>query len=115
LEDQVSIMTRMFHLDGMKTRIQALISFRAAHDRRIRKEAALPLYHLFLAGPTARGEFQQMTGLGERTARTLLSHLIETGLVTSTGHVAPVRFAFPLDALQFLLPELYPEAAIRED
>jgi len=26
-----------------------------------------------------------------------------------------VRFAFPLDALQFLLPELYPEAAIRED
>ncbi len=114
-EDQVSFMTRMFHLDGMKTRIQALISFRAAHDKRIRPEAALPLYHLFLAGPTTRGEFQQMTGLGERTARTLLSNLIETGLVTSTGHVAPVRFAFPLDALQLLLPELYPEAAIRED
>ena len=56
-----------------------------------------------------------MTGLGERTARTLLSQLIETGLVTSTGHVAPVRFAFPLDALQFLVPELYPEAAGRED
>lgn len=54
-----------------------------------------------------------MTGLGERTARKLLSDLIETGLVSSTGHVAPVRFAFPLDALQFLLPELYPEAAIR--
>jgi hypothetical protein len=30
-------------------------------------------------------------------------------------YVAPVRFAFPLEALQFLLPELYPEAAIRED
>ena len=114
-EDQVSFMTRMFHLDGMKTRIQALITFRAAHEKRIRPEAALPLYHLFLAGPTARGEFQQMTGLGERTARKLLSDLIETGLVTSTGHVAPVRFALPLDALQFLLPELYPEAASRED
>lgn len=113
-EDQVSFMTRMFRLDDMKTRIHALISFRAAHDKRIRPEAALPLYHLFLAGPTSRGEFQQMTGLGERTARTLLSHLIETGLVTSTGHVAPVRFAFPLDALQFLLPELYPEAATHE-
>ena len=108
-------MTRMFHLDGMKTRIQALISFRAAHDKRIRPAAALPLYYLFLAGPTARGEFQQMTGLGERTARTLLSQLIETGLVTSTGHVAPVRFAFPLDALQFLVPELYPEAATGKD
>jgi hypothetical protein len=69
-EDQVSNIGRMFHLDGMKTRIQALISFRAAHDKRIRPEAALPLYHLFLAGPTARGEFQQMTGLGERCSRT---------------------------------------------
>lgn len=114
-EDQVGFMTRMFDLDGMKTRIQALITFRAAHDKRIRLEAALPLYHLFLAGPTSRGEFQQMTGLGERTARNLLSHLIATGLVTSAGHVAPVRIAFPLDALQFLLPELYPEAATHED
>jgi hypothetical protein len=52
-----------------------------------------------------------MTGLGERTARALLSRLIDTGLVTSTGHTAPVQMAFPLDALQFLLPELYPEAA----
>ena len=114
-EDQVGFMTRMFELDGMKTRIQALVTFRAAHDKRMRPEAVLPLHHLFLAGPSSRGEFQQMTGLGERTARTLLSHLIDTGLVTSPGHVAPVRFAFPLDALQFLLPELYPEAASRAD
>ena len=114
-EDQVSFMARMLDLDSMKTRIHALISFRAAHDKSIRPEAIVPLYHLFLAGPTPRGEFQQMTGLGERTARTLLSRLIETGLVTSEGHTAPVRFAFPLDALQFLLPDLYPEAATHED
>lgn len=114
-EDQVGFMARMFNLDEMKTRIQALITFRAAHDKQIRREAVLPLYHLFLAGPTPRGEFLQMTGLGERTARSLLSRLIETGLVSSTGHVAPVRFAFPLDALQFLLPDLYPEAAARLD
>lgn len=114
-EDQIGFMTRMFNLDEMKTRIQALIAFRAAQDRQIRPEAMLPLHHLFLAGPTPRGEFQQMTGLGERTARSLLSRLLETGLVTSAGHVAPVRFAFPLDALQFLLPDLYPEAAARID
>lgn len=52
-------MTRMFHLDGMKTRIHALISFCAAHDKRIRPDAALPLYHLFLAGPTTCGEFHR--------------------------------------------------------
>jgi hypothetical protein len=32
-------------------------------------------------------------------------------LVASEGHAAPVQIAFPLNALQFLFPELYPEAA----
>jgi hypothetical protein len=101
----------MLNLNDMKARIIALVTFRSQFDKSIRAEAALPLFHLFLAGPTPRGEFQQMTGLGERTARSLLSRLIETRLVTSKGHVAPVQIAFPLDALQFLLPELYPEAS----
>jgi Fic family protein len=113
--DQVAFMARMLNLDEMKKRIQALIVFRSTHDKAIRREATLPLYHLFLAGPTPRGEFQQMTGLNERTARSLLSRLLETGLVTSQGHTAKVRFALPLDALQFLLPELYPEAATEAD
>jgi hypothetical protein len=101
----------MLNLDEMKMRIAALISFRSKFDKGIREEAIVPLYHLFLAGTTPRGEFQQMTGLGERTARSLLSKLIETGLVKSEGHTAPVQLAFPLDALNFLLHELYPEAA----
>ncbi len=109
-DDQVSFMAGLLALGGMKKRIEALVTFRAAHDKQVRMEAVLPLYHLFLAGTTPRGEFQQMTGLESRTARKLLSRLIETGLVTSESHVAPVRLAFPLDSLQFLLPGLYPEA-----
>jgi Fic family protein len=109
--DQVDFMARMLDLDAMKARIAALITYRSTLDKSIRTEAIVPLHHLFLAGPTPRGEFQQMTGLGERTARALLSRLIEIGLVASTGHKAPIQIAFPLDALQFLLPELYPEAA----
>jgi Fic family protein len=110
-DDQVSFMSTMLDLDNMKTRIQALITFRAAQDKLIREQAILPLFHVFGLGPLTRGEFQQMTGLGERVARSLLSRLIETGLVVSDGPYAPVRFAFPLDALQFLLPDLYPEAS----
>lgn len=110
-EDQVSFMQKMFDLDNMKRRIEALITFRAAQDKAIRPEATLPLFHLFAAGPLSRGEFQQMTGLGERVARSLLSRLLATSLIVSDGPYAPVRFALPLDALQFLLPELYPEAA----
>lgn len=110
-EDQVSFMQRMLDLDNMKRRIEALITFRSTEDKAIRLEAVLPLFHLFAAGPLTRGEFQQMTGLGERVARTLLSRLLTTGLVVSDGPYAPVRFGLPLDALQFLFPELYPEAA----
>lgn len=110
-EDQVSFMQKMMDLDNMKLRIEALITFRAAQDKAVRAEAILPLFHLFAAGPLSRGEFQQMTGLGERVARSVLSRLVSTGLIVSDGPYANVRFAFPLDALQFLLPELYPEAA----
>ena len=113
-DDQVTFMSKMLNMDEMKVRIAALVSFRSGFDKKIRMEAIVPLHHLFLAGPTSRGEFLQMTGLGERTARLLLSRLIETGLVCSRGHVAPVQIAFPLHSLQFLLPELYPEAATQE-
>jgi hypothetical protein len=103
----------MLDLGQMKERIRGLISFRMAQDKALRPEAVLPLYHLFAAGPVSRGEFQQMTGLGQRVSRTLLSRLISIGLVKAASHVSPVSFALPLDALQFLLPELYPEAATR--
>lgn len=109
--DQVSYMGKMLALDGMKHRIEALVVFRSMHDKRVRAEAILPLFHVFSAGPVSRGEFTQLTGLGERTARSLLSHLLATGLVVSDTPLGPVRFGLPLDSLQFLFPELYPEAA----
>ena len=109
--DQVSLMEEILNLPEMRKNIEALISFRSSQDKEIRREAIVPLYHLYLAGPTKRGDFLQMTGLGERTARSLLSKLLQSGIVTSENHKAPVKLAFPLDSLQFLLPNLYPEAA----
>jgi Fic family protein len=109
--DQVSFMEKMLNLSEMRKNIEALISFRASHDKEIRREAIAPLYQLYLAGPTKRGDFLQMTGLGERTARSLLARLLKTRMVTSESHKAPIQFAFPLDSLQFLLPNLYPEAS----
>jgi len=113
--DQVGYMNRMLELDGMKRRIEALIMFRSAHDKAIRPEAILPLYHVFASGPATRREFAQMTGLQERTARSLLSRLLSTGLLLSDTPLGPVRFGLPLNALQFLLPELYPEAATQPE
>ena len=114
-DDQVSFMSRMLDLDEMKTRIRALMEFRAAADKAIRAEAVVPLHYLFAAGPLARGEFKQLTGLGDRTAQALLSRLLATGLVESDSSLGPVSFGMPLDALPFLFPDLYPEAAARQD
>jgi Fic family protein len=113
--DQVTFISGLLSLDGMRDRIRALVTFRAQTDKRMRLEATLPLHYLFTAGPLSRGEFQQLTGLGERTARTLLSYLLEIGLVESDSRLGPVRFGLPLDSLQFYFPDLYPEAATRPD
>jgi hypothetical protein len=108
-------MGRMLDLDGMKPRIEALITFRHAQNKEVRLEACLPLYHLFAAGPLLRKEFAQMTGLGERTARSLMSRLLKDGLIVSDSAYGPVRWGLPLDSLLFLFPELYPEAATKPD
>lgn len=105
-EDQVSDMAQMLMLDSMKAKIHAVVQIESAHGR-LRPEAALPLYHLFAAGPVTRGEFIQMTGLGERTGRSLLAAALKSGLAASDTPRGPVRFAFPLDALPVLLPSLY--------
>jgi hypothetical protein len=52
-----------------------------------------------------------MTGLGERTVRDIMRHLLKGGLLTSDSHRGPLSIAFPLDSLDLLFPRLYPEAA----
>jgi hypothetical protein len=52
-----------------------------------------------------------MTGLSERTASRVLAQLVKDKLLVSVGPKSPVTFNFPLDALNILLPNLYPEAA----
>ncbi len=74
-------------------------------------EAILPMQHVLALGPVTRGEFLQMTGLGERTGRKVLAQLLADGLLLSDSPKGAVRCGLPLDALSVLLPNLYPEAA----
>lgn len=110
--DQVSYMSRMLALDGIKQRIEALVIFRSMQDKAMRREAILPLIHIFALGPVSRGEFAQMTGLRERNARSLLAKLLADKLLVSDTPYGPVRFGLPLDALHLLFPSLYPEAEL---
>ena len=61
--DQVSFMAKMLTLENIRQRIEALVVVRD-----IKREAILPLVHIFGLGPVTRGDFARMTGLRERTA-----------------------------------------------
>ena len=116
-EDQVSFMTRMLDLKELKQRLAQLILVRSEGNwgDGYRKEAILPLHHVLAVGSLSRGEFIQMTGLHERTGRKVLSQLLADGLLRSQSSRADVSIGLPLDALNILFPNLYPEAAAALD
>ena len=109
--DQVTFMSEMLDLDQFRQRLRAYVILRSETGEGIRREAELPLYHLFLAGELTRGEFKQMSGLGARTADSLLAALLRAGMVESDTSRGPLRFGLPLEALAYYFPRLYPEAA----
>lgn len=113
--DQIGFMGRLLDLDAMKDRILALVSFRSATGKVLKPQIALALHHVFAAGPLTRGEFKQLTGLSDRSAQRQVGALLTGGLLESVTPLGPVKFGMPLDALQFLFPDLYPEAATKPD
>jgi Fic family protein len=112
-EDQSAFMAKMLDIDQLHHRLAALVPVRSAMPQyeHYRVETIRPLHYLVAAGPVSRGEFMQMTGLPERTARRVLSQLLQDGLLISPSPKGEVGIGFPLDALYLLFPNLYPEAA----
>lgn len=111
--DQVTFMAGMLCLDDLRERIAALMLVRSESSQfeNYTKEATLALHHVLIGGPVSRGEFCRMIGLPERSARRVLTQLLKDKLLVSDNLKGPVSFNFPLDALNILLPNLYPEAA----
>jgi Fic family protein len=112
-KDQAGFMARMLDFDGLRERLAALVALRQASSSHphYRPQAVLPLHHVLVLGPLARGEFVRMMGIPERTAQRTLTQFVKDGLLVSDGPKRPVRIGLPLDALNILFPNLYPEAA----
>ena len=110
--DQIGFMGGMLKLEDIEARIAACLRFEQETQRSgVRIEALRPLHYLFLTGmDIERGEFKRMTGLGERTAVTMLSALVKRGLLSGDTVQGRVRFGLPLHALRFYFPALWPEA-----
>jgi len=110
--DQVTFMTRMLDLEGLKERIAGLIAVRSKEVGKLyREDAILPMQHVIAVGPVSRGDFNRMLGLGERTGRSVIAQLLKDGLLVSDTPKGELRIGLPLNALNILLPNLYPEAS----
>ena len=92
-----------------------LVRCESAQYENYSRNATRALHHVLLGGPVSRGDFCQMTGMAERSARRVLAQLLKDRLLVSDNPKGPVSFNFPLDALHILLPNLYPEAATAND
>jgi Fic family protein len=105
-------MKSMLNLSTLEQRMAACLVFEQETLKSgVRLDALRPLHYLFLSGAEIdRGEFKRMTGLGERTAVTVLSALVKRGLLRSDTPQGKVRFGLPLHALRFYFPALWPEA-----
>lgn len=103
--DQVTFMEGLFALDTLASRLKIY-----TESRGFRYEVFPILEHILLRGELARGEVQRVTGLGERTARTVLSALVADGILGSTTPKGPVSLRFPHHAVEILFPRLFPEA-----
>ena len=111
-QDQVTFMTRMLNLEELKDRMAGLIAVRSKEaGKHYRENAVLPMLHVIAVGPVSRGDFNRMLGLGERTGRTVMAQLLKDGLLVSDTPKGELRIGLPLDALNILLPNLYPEAS----
>jgi len=108
----VRFMAGMLKLATMEQRLAACLVYEQQTLKSgVRLEALRPLHYLFLSGTELeRGEFKRMTGLGERTAVSLLGALLRRGLLRSDSPQGKVRFGMPMHALRFYFPALWPEA-----
>jgi hypothetical protein len=56
-----------------------------------------------------RGEAADVVATGDRQARRIVSHLLESGVLISDGPRAPLRLAFPAALASRWLPGLFPD------
>jgi Fic family protein len=105
--DQVDFMASVLEPATLVRRIEAWLGEEIRVGRLHTRSSAL-IREAFQMGSVERGRVPAITGLGERQARTVLSKLIERGVLSSASHRAPVRLRFPTSIGERWFPNLYP-------
>jgi Fic family protein len=101
--DQVRFMTEMFDVDALPARLHAY-----AMRQGWRPETGGLLAEILHRGEVARGEAAAITGLKERTSRTLVAQLLNQRILGADSEKGPVSLRFPASSLEILFPRLFP-------
>jgi len=75
---------------------------------RLPKGSFFLLREALIAGEFERGKAPELTGYKERMARTIVSKLVDKGLLVSDTPKGKLRLGLPLDAVDRWFPRLYP-------
>jgi hypothetical protein len=70
---------------------------------------------VFMRGAIPRGMAVEILNMSERSARRIVSALIEKGLLQSQSHRAPLTIGLPIDVLPYYFPDLYDPSLIGEE
>lgn len=101
--DQLQFMTGLLELQGLAQRLRIYVE----RSGRLKPEAAYLLEEALYRGEFARGAVSRISGLPERSARRVLSDIIDDGLLGSDTPKGRVSLRFPAHSLDLLFPRLF--------
>lgn len=105
--DQVRYMRELLEPSELQRRIELYV--RDEEDaERLPKRSFTVLREALLSGELERGRVPSIVDASERTARRVISALVEKGLLVSQSHKAPLRLGFPIDVVERWFPNVYP-------
>jgi len=109
--DQVRFMSSLFELNRLTERLRAY----AERETNFGEAGARLLEEAAIRGEFERGAATRITGRPERSARRILTDLIDMGILSSDTPKGPVSLRFPLPIAERLFPRIFtgdPEGAI---
>lgn len=106
--DQVSFMRRLMEPDRLRGRI-LLWAEEEARGGRIPGKSRELLGAILYRGEVPRGEVADIVGASPRTARRVVSDLLDRGVLQSASPRAPVQLRFPAELAGRWMPGLFPE------
>lgn len=105
--DQIRYMRELLSPSELQRRMELYVRDEESAERLPRRSYAV-LREALLSGELERGRVPALIDTSERTARRVISALIEKRLLVSGSHKAPLRLGFPIDVVERWFPKLYP-------